>query len=491
MVSFQKDKTNSSQFLRAAHSEEFLPPISRWTTLSGLFLVGTVGAAVTLASCIKYNVTLKAPATVRPAGEVRIVQAQSEGTVDSIEVEENQLVQRGDVIARIDNSQLQTQASQLKESIKNSQLQLAQIDDQVRALDRQILAETNRINGAVASAQAELEQAQRDYQDKQVTIKAQVHEAQANVRLAQEEVHQAQTELTSAIANLKSNEAARAAAQSKQNRYQPIAEAGAISRERLEEAELEAQQQQQAFEAQQAVVEGQKQTIERQKQAVEAARARLDSALAGLNPSAATVAIASERIAQAQAQGEATLANLKQERIALNQRRAEIQKQRGYDQKEWQQTQSELKHSVLRATSDGVILKLDLRNSGQVVHPSDAIAQIAPGGALMIKAQVSPQNIDQVAVGQSVQLRVSACPYPDYGTLAGTVQAVSPDAISPQDENNARYFEATIKPQNLALIRGDRSCRIQAGMDAKADIISKEETALQFLLRKARLLTDL
>ena len=291
MVSFQKNNTNPSQLLRAASSDEFLPPISRWTTLSGLFLVGTVGAAVTLASCIKYNVTVKAPATVRPAGEVRIVQARSEGTVDSIEVEENQLVQRGDVIARIDNSQLQTQASQLKESIKNSQLQLAQTDDQVRALDRQILAETNRIDRAVASAQAELEQTQRDYQDKQVTIKAQVQEAQANVRLAQEEVHQAQTELTSAIANLKSSEAARAAAQSKQNRYQPIAEAGAISQERLEEAELEAQQQQQAYEAQKAAVEGQKQTIERQKQAVEAASARLD-AVAGLNPSAATVAIA-------------------------------------------------------------------------------------------------------------------------------------------------------------------------------------------------------
>jgi HlyD family secretion protein len=38
---------------------------------------------------------------------------------------------------------------------------------------------------------------------------------------------------------------------------------------------------------------------------------------------------------------------------------------------------------------------------------------------------------------------------------------------------------------------GDRQCYIQSGMEAKADIISKEETALQFILRKARLITDL
>nr|WP_322745274.1 cysteine peptidase family C39 domain-containing protein [Coleofasciculus sp. LEGE 07081] len=54
---------------------EFLPPISRWSTLGGLFIVGSVGVAIALASVIKYNVTVKASATVRPADELRLVQA--------------------------------------------------------------------------------------------------------------------------------------------------------------------------------------------------------------------------------------------------------------------------------------------------------------------------------------------------------------------------------------------------------------------------------
>ena len=435
---------------------------------------------------------------VRPTGEIRLVQAQREGIVTSIEVTENQPVQRGDVIARLDDSRLQTQASQLEENISNGSLQLSQLDARVRTIERQILAETNRIEGAVASARAELEQSQRDYQDKQLTTRSQVQEARANVRLAREDLHKARAELRSATANLKSSEAALAAAQTKQNRYQPLAEVGAIALERLEEVQLEAQQQQQAVVAELATVEGQKQLIERQKQALATARAKLDSALVRLNPSDAMVAIASEQIVQTQAQGEASLANLHRERSALLQNRLEIQKQLSSDRKELQQTQSDLAHSILRATSDGIILKSELRNAGQVISSSDTIAQIAPDGtSLAIEAQVTPKDIKKVEVGQEVQLRVSACPYPDYGTLKEVVTAISPDVMvrdsvdAATQTQTTSYFETTVRPDRLALVNGQRQCQIQAGIEAEADIISRSETALQFILRKARLLTDL
>ncbi len=120
-------------------NEEFLPPISLWTTLGGVFIVGTVGVAVTLASFIKYNVTVKAPATVRPTGDLRIVQAATAGTVKSIKVKENQLVRQGDAIATIDNSQLQLKKSQIEGNIQQNQQQLAQIAAQINTLDEQEL----------------------------------------------------------------------------------------------------------------------------------------------------------------------------------------------------------------------------------------------------------------------------------------------------------------------------------------------------------------
>lgn len=503
MISFNE---NNTYHPNSAPSDEFLPSINRWTTLGGVFLMGTVGVAITLASCLKYNVTVKSAATVRPAGELRIVDAQMEGTIKSIEVKENQIVKKGDAIAYINDTELQTQKSQRQGNIEKGKLQIAQIDAQILALDRQIMAETNRNKDAVDSAKNELERTQRDYQEKQITTQTQVQEAQANLNIAQEEWQKAQAELKSAIANLRSTEISLAAAQTKRNRYQYIADSGAISQEQFEEAQLTAEQQKQTLEGQKATVEGQKQAIEIKKQAVLAEAAKLQGSLAALHPSQATVAIAITRIAQEKAQGESTLANLNKERGALIQQQVEIQKQLNQEQKELQQIGNKLQKSVLRATSDGIILKLNLRNPNQVVRPGDMVAQIAPQDTpLEIKAIVANQDIDKVAVGQKVQMKVSACPYPDFGTLKGIVIAVSPDTTSSQDNSleasspaqnintrtSANSFKATIQPESLVLMNGVRQCRIQAGMEAQADIISQEETALQFLLRKARIITAL
>ena len=56
----------------------------------------------------------------------------------------------------------------------------------------------------------------------------------------------------------------------------------------------------------------------------------------------------------------------------------------------------------------------------------------------------------------------------------------------PQSAGNGKY-EVTIKPDTLKLTRGSSKCQIRSGMDGRAEIISKEETVLQFLLKKARL----
>ncbi|MEI2581528.1 hypothetical protein [Scytonema sp. PRP1] len=47
--------------------------------------------AITVASVTKYKVTVKAQAHIRPAGELRIVQAATEGRADIISKEETVL----------------------------------------------------------------------------------------------------------------------------------------------------------------------------------------------------------------------------------------------------------------------------------------------------------------------------------------------------------------------------------------------------------------
>ncbi|GAC1498919.1 MAG: HlyD family efflux transporter periplasmic adaptor subunit [Chamaesiphon sp.] len=440
---------SNPEFLRPVQSDEFLPPISQWTTLGGLFLVGTFGVAVILAAITKYNVTVKAPGSFRPTGDLRVVQASTEGTVKSIEVKENMVVKQGDAIATIDDSQLETKKSQLKGDIQQSQQQIVEIAAQINALNNQRLAESQLMDGNIASAQADLSRNQRDYQDKQITSTAQVQQAQATVELARTEMEQ----------------------------YQQLANTGAI-------AKLQITQKEAAFKA---------------------AIAKLEESKAALNPNQGQVTMATERIAQERARGESTLATLNKEQKSLLQHQVEIQNQISRNRKDLQQIQTDLKKSVFRAPASGIILKLNLRNPGQVVRASDTIAEIAPGKTpLVVKARVLGQDVGKIAIGQNVQMRISAYPYPDYGVLNGKVSGISPDAIPPQNNSNATpsstsavatasYYEVTIEPERtyMVKIKSDRHYPIQPGMELTADIISKEETVLTFILRKARLLTAL
>ncbi|MBD2003320.1 MULTISPECIES: hypothetical protein [Cyanophyceae] len=94
-------------------------------------------------------------------------------------------------------------------------------------------------------------------------------------------------------------------------------------------------------------------------------------------------------------------------------------------------------------------------------------------------------------------MRVSAYPYPDYGTLKGKVSAITPDATAPQSNETTisgavlPFYEVTIQPLKTELNKGARQYTLQPGMEMTADIISREETVLTFILRKARLITDL
>jgi HlyD family secretion protein len=434
--------TYESEQLPLIREDEFLPSISSWITRGGTFLVVLAGVAIALASVLEFNLTVKAPATIRPDGELKLVQSGIAGTIVQIELAENQTVKKGQVVAHLDDSQLQIKRSQLLGDIQQWELQLVQVGPQLGSLDTQMAAESRFALRAIASAQAALRESERNYQQLQVTTQADLKEAMAAQDLATEELA----------------------------RYKQLEDTGAISQMQVLEKEA----------------------------AFKVATIKVQRLKAAINPTDASVARAREQVAQEKARGEQTLASLSQQREQLLQSRLEIQSQIHRTQKELQHVESELDATVIRAPADGTVLQLQLRNSGQVVQPGEPIARLAPLNVpIVIKALVDERDINKVKTGQAVQMRVSACPYTDYGTLDGTVNAIAPDARS-KESNEAGVaaasqssYEVTIRPQTVVIGERERSCRLQFGMEGRADIISRRETVLQFMLRKARLLTDL
>lgn len=444
--SIDHSRSYNSDSLSVIKADEFLPSGNVWMVMSGWLIVGSVGLAVGLASVSKYNVTVKTQAIVRPIGELRLVQATKEGIINSISVANNQVVKQGDILATIDTSQIQTMKSQLIGNIHNSQQQLNQVAGQIASLDQQITSESNLMQWTVSSAQADLNRSQRDYQDRQVITQADVAEANAALELAKSQMEQ----------------------------YQGLADTGAVPKGQIVEKE----------------------------QSFKMAKARLERVKAVMNPSDAPLKIANDRIAQEIARGKSTLATLQKERISLIQRQIEIQNQLNRDRRELQQIQSDLQKSLVKAPIDGIILNLNLRNLGQFVRSGEEIAQIAPSRTkFVLRAMVSAEDISKVKIGQKTQLRLSACPYPDYGVLSGQVTAISPDAIGPPSSstkfatnqptsNISSLYEVSIKPDSLTFGQTNYKCSLKLGMEGRVDILTKQETVLQFVLRRARLIAD-
>ncbi|MDX2232826.1 MAG: HlyD family efflux transporter periplasmic adaptor subunit [Leptolyngbyaceae cyanobacterium bins.349] len=181
------------------------------------------------------------------------------------------------------------------------------------------------------------------------------------------------------------------------------------------------------------------------------------------------------------------------QRDRLQQQRQGLMRQIQYDQATLQAIEAELSKQAIIVPTDGTLFNLELRNPGQTVRAGEVVAQIVPEKtALIAKARVEVQNISQVEVGQMAQLRISAYPYPDYGVLEGTVQAIAPDVVSAGENSNGMgsYYEITIQPTQPYLVKGDRQYPLQPGMEARADIISRQETVIQSLFRRLRLWAD-
>jgi multidrug efflux pump subunit AcrA (membrane-fusion protein) len=382
-----------------------------------------------LAALLPYPVTIKAAATVRPDGDLRLVEATLAGTVAEIRVKANDRVNQGAVLAVLRDDALATKQQELGSDLQAITAQLTQGQRRMLALQAQIGAEKEATARSLAAASHRLEDLERSYQDHQATTRSDLRAAQARVGLAQEEL----------------------------KRYNDLAARGALG-------ELQVQEKQAALDT---------------------ALATLDRTQALVNPSDASLTQTRQEIAQIQARGRATLAELDQKQTQLAQDQSDLQRQRQVIEQRLGQIDRDLARLTLRAPVTGVIQDLALRNPGQVLSAGEVVAHLAPAQApLLVKALVNQNDISQIKPGQGVTLRIDSCVYTDFGTLPGVITAIAPDV---QGTGQGARYGVSIHPQTTTLYNGDRPCALQAGMEGQAHIPLRAETILSFWWRKLRL----
>ncbi len=142
----------------------------------------------------------------------------------------------------------------------------------------------------------------------------------------------------------------------------------------------------------------------------------------------------------------------------------------------------EIRRLELVAPIAGTVHELRVHTPGGVIGAGDTVLDIVPDpDQVAVEARVSPTEIDLIAVGQSVQLRLAAFNRRTAPELTGTVQRIAADAI--RDERTGRsYFEVRIViPDDQLALLGDE--RLVPGMVAEAHFATEARSIASYLLQ--------
>ena len=149
-----------------------------------------------------------------------------------------------------------------------------------------------------------------------------------------------------------------------------------------------------------------------------------------------------------------------------------------------------LRRTTLVSPVRGVVKQIRINTLGGVVPAGAPIMELLPlGDKVLIEARVRPSDIGFVRVGQPVDVKLSAYEYTVYGSLKGTVQSISPDALGDPERAatpDGTWYRALIRAEGgqlQAVRKNDKPLQVLPGMTGTVEIRTGQRSVLGFLLR--------
>ncbi|MBD0388001.1 MAG: HlyD family secretion protein, partial [Nostoc sp. C3-bin3] len=269
--------------------EKEVPPKRKKPT--GLILaalgVGAIAAGTFGYNYWQYASTHQETDNATVAGNIHQISSRIPGTVSQVLVNDNQLVQPGQPLVKLDPRDYESKVQQAVAALENARGQAQAAEANIALSSQTTSGKTTQAQGDVSGAVAAISTAKAAVQEAQAGIPA----AQAEVRLAQAGIPAAQAQVAQANANLEN-------AQADYNRYNQLYQSGAIARQQLDTAKAAYNV---ATAEKNAAIQG-----------VEQAQARLASANVGVAKAQSQLAQAQENVTNAQAKLAASKGGLQQ-----------------------------------------------------------------------------------------------------------------------------------------------------------------------------------
>ncbi len=446
------------------------PQWARWITIS---IMGFTTLSVLAAFIFKVDENIGAQGKLEPISAVQVVQAPLGGVVDEIMVEEGELVEKGEVVATLDETATEAQIESVQERLKGLKEENAYYSAQKagdvdavapegvspaltqRGSDRLGLIETNRLYRAqLEGSSAGLSSDQIDrFEAARSNIGNEQSINRSRAGELREQLDKARIQLGNAQNDLATN-------QEILDRLERLFKEGAV-------AELSFLQQEQEVNDKQAAVDTLREDI----------------------------AVLTFQISQAETEVERTESSSQVDlynRIDVNQQRIDdIESQLGQriidNNRQIAQLNSELiqlqqsqTQQALTAPITGTVFNLKANRPGYVANSTEPMMEIVPQDALVARIFIPNKDIGFIEVGQKVDVRIDAFSYSEFGDMEGTLTRIGTDALPPDETFPYYRFPAEVELDAQEMMSDDLMLELRSGMSLSANINLRKRRIITF-----------
>ena len=143
----------------------------------------------------------------------------------------------------------------------------------------------------------------------------------------------------------------------------------------------------------------------------------------------------------------------------------------------------EIAQAEVRAPVSGIVYGMSLRTTRAVLRPAEPLLYIIPQDRpLIVAMQLSPRHIDQIGLGQRVNLRLTALDQSTTPEVWGRITQVSADAIADK-AGGPSYYRAEMILTAEELKRLPLGVRLLPGMPVEAFIRTGEHSPMAYLIK--------
>ncbi len=371
---------------------------------------------------------------VIPSRQVQVIQNLEGGIVAEIPVRVGDLVRKGDVVLRLDETRFAASLGETRAKYEALQTKVARLNAEAYGRPFQLSPELVKANPRLAADELALHQSRQ-------------REMETSTSVLRKQASQRAQELQETKARLVQLEENHRLIERELDMSRPLARQGVMS-----EVEIL------RLERQLSDIKGQmdatRLSIPRLEQAANEIQAKIDAAWAKFRADAAIEA----NLAAAELAGISATAVAAEDRLA---------------------------RTSVRSPVDGVIKQIKIATIGGVIQPGMEIMEIVPlEDTLLIETKISPKDVGFIHPGQEATVKLSAYDFSIYGGLEAVVENISADTITEEKGGRTEsYYLVQVRTKTSTFTNSNRVLPIIPGMLATVHIRTGKKTVMDYLLK--------